>query len=48
MGVNDLVMDTLLVYFNVEISNKVSKEKDELIIDFVDGKKAKIKFVSLS
>lgn len=45
---NDLVMDTLLVYFNAEISNKVTKAKDELIIDFVDGKKAKIKFFSLS
>lgn len=45
---NTFVMDTLLGYFNAEIENKVQKKNDELIVEFADGKKAKIKLVSLS
>lgn len=44
---NAFVMDTFIEYFNVEISNKVTKLGDKLIVYFADGKKAKIKFISL-
>lgn len=42
------VMDTLLGYFNAEIENKVQERNGELIVEFVDGKKAKIRLISLA
>lgn len=45
---NTFVMDTLLGYFNAEISNKVQKKNGQLIVELADGKKAKIKLISLS
>lgn len=44
---NTLVMDSLVGYFNAEISNKVQEKNGELIVEFADGKKAKIQFINL-
>lgn len=44
---NAFIMDTLLGYFKTEISNKVKEKNGELIVEFADGKKAKIKLISL-
>lgn len=45
---DDFVIDTLLGYFNSEVSNKVEKKSDGLIITLADGTKAKIGIISLS
>lgn len=45
---NTFVMDTLLGYLGAEISNKVQKKNGQLIVELADGKKAKIKLISLS
>lgn len=45
---NTFVMDTLLGYFNAEISNKVQKKNGQLIVELADGKKAKIRLISLA
>lgn len=45
---NAFVMDTLLGYFGAEIENKVQKKNGELIVEFADGKKAKIRLISLA
>ena len=42
------VLDTLLTYFNEEISNKAVIENDGLVVYLPDGTLAKIKATSLS
>ena len=42
-----MLVDILVNYFNTEISNKVEKKEDELIIEFATMEKARIKVVSL-
>lgn len=44
---NNFVIDTLAESFEEEISNKVKKKNNELIIYFANGNKAKIKAISL-
>lgn len=44
---NNFVIDTLAESFEEEILNKVEKKNNELIIYFANGKKAKIKTISL-
>lgn len=45
---DNFVIDTLLGYFNSEISNEVEKTSDGLIINLADGTKAKVGIISLS
>lgn len=42
-----LIMEMLIGYFNAEIENKVQEKNGELIVEFENGKKAKIKFTCL-
>ena len=43
-----LVADTLNGYFKTEISNKVERKKNCIIVKLTNGEKAKISIISLS
>ena len=44
---NNILLNSLLSYFKVEISNEISLLDNELIINFKDGNKAKITIVNI-
>lgn len=44
---NNILLNSLLSYFKIEISNKTDLIDNELIINFKDGNKVKITIVNI-